>query len=287
MRVILLGIGTVLAVLFLVQMKRGARFDPALDGLDGMEFPLCSLYTVGFAWSTAKPFLFHGKLAARLKREAELLYGGQYAEYYANIAWVEALTLIHLILSLAFLIAGLWFGMAGFVTAVGIFLAIFAGVYSLTGMKNTLSKRTEECDASLAEIVSTMAILLNSGMVLREVWQLVSKNGDGAIYQLMQNAANDMCNGMSEPDAIYRFGRLSGSAEVQKFTSAMLQNIEKGGSELTSFMENQSSELWHLKRQRMLQSGERAATKLLMPTMLIFVGVLIIVITAAFAGALF
>ncbi len=287
MRVILLGIGTFLAILFLIQIRRGSRYESVLEGLDGMEFPLCSLYMVGFAWSSSKPFLFRGKTAGRLKREAELLYEGQYAEYYANIAWAGALTLIHLILSLTFLLAGLWIGMAGFVMVVGIFFAVFAGVYSLTKMKNALSGRSEECDASLAEVVSTMAILLNSGMILREVWMLVSRSGDTAIYRLMQEAADNMKNGMSESDAIYRFGRLSGSSEVQKFTTAMLQNIEKGGSELTNFMENQSSELWNTKRQRMLQSGERAATKLLMPTMLIFVGVLIIVITAAFDGALF
>ena len=67
----------------------------------------------------------------------------------------------------------------------------------------------------------------------------------------------------------------------------MIQSMEKGGGELTIFLTNQSSELWTYKRQKMLQSGEKAATKLLMPIMLIFFGIIIIILAAAFGGSLF
>jgi tight adherence protein C len=83
------------------------------------------------------------------------------------------------------------------------------------------------------------------------------------------------------------FGKNSNSTEIKKFTSALLQSMEKGGGELGSFLASQSSELWNAKRQRMLQAGEKAATKLLLPIVLVFVGIIIIVMTAAFAGSLF
>lgn len=108
-----------------------------------------------------------------------------------------------------------------------------------------------------------------------------------SFIKLMKRASEDMNNGFSDSDAIYRFGKASNSGEIKKFVSALLQSMEKGGAELTSFLANQSSELWKLKRQHMLQEGEKAATKLLAPIVLIFIGVMIIVITAAFAGGLF
>lgn len=286
-RYIILAVGTILAVLFYVQLQRGEQYGQILKSLDEGQFPLKDLYVAGFAWSIAGPFHFQGKTAARLKREAALLYGEQYAEYYANVAWAQAFTLPHLVLVLMVLLAGLLYPMHRFLIAMGLFGAVIAGVYSLTNMKNTLDKRRGACDAELAEVVSTMAVLLNSGMVLREVWKLVSTSGSGVIYELMRGATDDMNNGVSEIDAIYRFGRLSGSMEVKKFTSALVQSMEKGGAELSTFMERQSSELWNFKRQKLLQSGEKAATKLLLPIMLIFIGILIIVMTAAFAGALF
>lgn len=286
-RFIILGAGTILAILFLIQLHRGSRFESAVAGLDGMEFPLHNLYTAGFGWSSGRLLKFHGKIAAELKQEASLLYERQYADYYANIAWVETITFVHLLLALSFLLAGLFYGNAAFILAAGIFITVFMGFYSLTGMKNTVNQRREECEAQLAEMVSTMAVLLNTGMVLRDVWELVSRHGEGALYELMRKASDNMNSGMTEKDALFHFGRISNSPEIRKFTSAMLQSMEKGGAELGSFMQQQSSELWNMRRQRMLQSGEKASTKLLVPIMLIFVGVIIIVMTAAFGGTLF
>ena len=286
-RLIILGIATVLAVLFLIQMKRGVTYENIVSGLDEMEYPLCELYVVGFGWSTFKLLQFRGKLAAKLKQQASLLFEEQYADYYANVAWAQTITFIHLALTVTLLLTSIFFANYKFILLLGGFITLLAGVYGLTNMQNQVNSRKEECDAQLAEIVSTMAVLLHSGMVLREVWQLVGRSGDGVIYELMQKTTENMNNGLSEIDAIYQFGRMSGSAEVQKFTSAMLQSMEKGGNELAHFMENQSSELWNLKRQRVLQLGEKAATKLLLPIVLIFLGVMIIIMTAAFAGMLF
>jgi len=122
---------------------------------------------------------------------------------------------------------------------------------------------------------------------LKDAWKLVADNGEGEFYELMKRASEDMNNGFSDADAIYRFGKASNSGEIKKFVSALLQSMDKGGSDLTQFLTSQSSELWRIKRQHMLQEGEKAATKLLAPIVLIFFGVMVIVMTSAFAGGLF
>ena len=154
-------------------------------------------------------------------------------------------------------------------------------------MRNMLENRTKECEYELPEVVSTMAVLVNSGMMLRDSWNMIAANGTGEFYRLMRKASKKMENGISDADAIFLLGKESNSTEIKKFVSALLQNIEKGGTELAGFLMRQSSELWNTRRQRMLQEGEKAATKLLLPIVLIFVGIIIIVMTAAFAGALF
>lgn len=287
MRYIFLGIGSILAILFMVQIKKGKRFASIVEGLDSSTFPLNQLYVVGFAWSSTKLFKLRSKRAADLRAQATLLYDSQYAEYYANVAWAQTITLVHLFLTMSFLMAGILYDLAFLMLVGGIFLSIVVAAYCLENMKNTLTKRTEECEAQLPEVVSTMAILVNSGMVLREAWNMVADSGTGVFYELMRKAAENMKNGYSDADAIFLFGKASNSTEIKKFTSALLQSMEKGGAELSGFLAHQSSELWNAKRQRMLQAGEKAATKLLLPIVLIFVGVIIIVMTAAFAGSLF
>lgn len=287
MQYIFMGIGSILAILFIIQIIRGKRFESILENLDKSTFPLNQLYSVGFAWSSTKLFRLKGKVASELKNQASMLYEPQYAEYYANIAWAQMLTLVHLFATVTFLMAGIMYEGAIFILIVGIFLCVLIATYSLQNMKNTLSKRTEECEVQLPEVVSTMAVLVNSGMVLREAWTMVAENGEGIFYDLMKKAAENMRNGYSDADAIFLFGRASNSTDIKKFMSALLQSMEKGGAELSIFLAHQSSELWNAKKQRMLQAGEKAATKLLLPIVLIFVGVIIIVMTAAFAGSLF
>lgn len=287
MRFIFLIIGTVLAILFIIQLNRGKESAYLFENLEKNKYPLSGLYPAGYAWASKGLLRFKGDLATELKIQASLLYEPQYSEYYASITWYQSISLVHFFLTLTFLLAGLMYGSATFILFVGLVISAIAGYFFLTQMKNNLSERTQKCESQLPEIVSTMAILVNSGMVLKDAWTLVAEKSEGEFSDLMKVAVENMKNGYSDADAIFLFGKASNSGEIKKFVSALLQSMEKGGSELSLFLANQSSELWKLKRQNMLQAGEKAATKLLAPIVLIFVGVIIVVITAAFAGMLF
>lgn len=287
MRIIILLIGTALAVLFMIQDIRGSEAAYLYSNLDAGKFPASGLYVVGYAWSNKGPLRLKGKIAEYLKSQTILLYEPQYAEYYAMVVWTQVISFVHLFLALSFIIAGLIYGMAGFWLIVGLVLAFITAGFFLTQLKQVVSDRTANCEAILPEVVSTIAILVNSGMVLKDAWKTVADNGEGDFYELMRTASEDMNNGYSDTDAIFKFGRASNSGEIKKFVSALLQSMEKGGAELSAFLAGQSSELWKTKRQHLLQEGEKAATKLLAPIVLIFFGVMIIVITSAFAGGLF
>ena len=280
-------IATVLTILFLVQQKRGGESAYLYENLDAGRFPLAEMYVVGYAWSEKGPFKLKGKIASDLKAQASVLYEPQYAEYYANAVWCQVISFVHLFLAFTFIFAGFMYSMHTFIIVAGLVVAGITAGFFLTQFKTLIDERTARCEAQLPEVVSTMAILVNSGMVLKESWTLVAENGEGDFYELMKRASENMKNGFSDAEAIFVFGKTSNSGEIKKFVSALLQSMEKGGAELSLFLANQSSELWKMKRQKMLQEGEKAATKLLAPIVMIFIGVMIIVITAAFAGGLF
>lgn len=287
MKLMFLILGSVFAILFIIQLTKGKKFEPMVENLDDSKFPLKDLYVVGFAWSSTKFLEMKGNKATELKVQAGMLYEPRFAQYYATVVWAQAITFVHLFLSVIFLLASISSDSALMILVAGIFLTILIVAYSLGNMKNELSKVTQECEAELPEVVSTMAILVNSGMMLREAWRKVSENGNGRFYELMCIATENMNNGYSDADAIFIFGKVSNSTEIKKFTSALIQSMEKGGGELGAFLAQQSSDLWNTKRQKKLQSGEKAATKLLLPIVLIFIGIIIIVMTAAFAGLSF
>ncbi len=287
MRILILLVATALTVLFVIQERRGSEAAYLYENLDVGKFPAPGLYVVGYAWSNKGPLRLNKKTGAYLKSQTSILYEPQYADYYSMVVWTQVITFVHLFLAITFIFAGLIYDLAGFILIAGLVLSFITAGFFLTQLKSVVDERTARCEAKLPEVVSTMAILVNSGMVLKDAWKLVAENGEGDFYELMRRASDDMNNGYSDMDAIFKFGRASNSGEIKKFVSALLQSMEKGGADLTYFLANQSTELWRIKRQHMLQEGEKAATKLLAPIVLIFVGVMIIVITSAFAGGLF
>lgn len=287
MQLILMILGTISAIIFLIMLFKGKKFDSMLQSLDDNVFPLKDLYSEGFKIASFKPFSLKGKIALKLKTEAGNLFEYQYAEYYANVIWAQTITLVHLFITITLLCAVVFSRMASFILIFGIIMTVAVANYCITYMEKKLDERTKNCESELSEVVSTMAILINSGMILKDAWDKVSESKNGDFYNLMKRAKNNMQNGYSDADAIYLFGKESNSVEIKKFTSSLLQSMEKGGGEIGTFMASQSKELWSTKRQNMLQAGEKAATKLLVPIVLIFLGIMIIVITAAFAGSLF
>lgn len=279
MRMVYLLLGSVLMVLFVVKAAAGKKYNGMVEGLEGADFPVKSLYVVGFSWNEWKPLSLRGKVKDRLMGYAKLLYDGKYAEYYANVVWAQVLSFAHLCLTVGFLLAAAL--NSGLILIIFLAVTVVFDYYFLNRMKDLLGTRADDCVNELPEIVSTMALLMNAGMLLRDAWRTIAESKEGTVYQLMRQSCSDMDNGMSEVDAIHKFGRLSNSQEVRKFTSALTQSLERGGAELNDFLARQSLEMWTLKKQLMLQKGEAASSKLLAPTAILFVGIIIAVLTGA------
>lgn len=272
-------LGSVLTILFIIKILRGEKYFYLVENLEGGEYPVKSLYCVGFSWSESKLLALKGKIREKLIGQAKLLYDAKFAEYYASLVWAQTITFIHLCLTIGLLLAGAF--NSALMLIIGLAMAGVFGFYFINRMNDLLKTRETECTAELPEIVSTMALLINAGMMLRNAWRTIAESKEGTVYELMRQSCVDMDNGMSEVDAIHKFGRLSNSAEIRKFTSALAQSIERGGSELADFLGRQSIEMWALKKQLMLQKGEAAASKLLAPTVMLFIGIIVAVITGA------
>ena len=93
-----------------------------------------------------------------------------------------------------------------------------------------------------------------------------------------------MQNGVSDIDAIYNFGTRCIIPEIKKFTSTILQGMTKGNRELSTMLQEQSKEVWQMKKQMVRREGEKAASKLLIPICIMFLGVLIMILVPIFTN---
>lgn len=282
MNTVILAIGTLFSVFFAAMLFKGSSSDYMIEPLDDDAFPLKFFYSAGFAAQEIKIFRLRGKLGSKLREDTTLYYGKKFSEFYARAIWAQTLSFALLSISLLFLVAGLFEGdTCVFFALVGVVAAALAVYYFLGYTANKLKTRREECEIELPNAISKMALLVNSGATMHDAWKIVAYGKEGTFYGLMQNACEAMDNGQTEIEAIYGFGVASNSQNVKKFVTALIQSIERGGGELSSFLANQSSELWGQNRQRLLQKGEQAASALLMPIALMFAGVMLIVLAAA------
>ena len=64
----------------------------------------------------------------------------------------------------------------------------------------------------------------------------------------------------------------------------MIQGMEKGNKELVKMLSEQSQESWNLKKNIAMRDGEKASSKLLIPMMIMFAGILIMVLIPIFAN---
>ena len=141
-----------------------------------------------------------------------------------------------------------------------------------------LEVRAQELLHDFSEVVSKLALLTNAGLILREAWQDVAFAGNGIIYEEMRKSVDEMNNGIAEIDAIYNFGMRCMIPEVKKFASTVVQGMTKGNAELSIMLTEQSKEVWQMKKQLVRREGEKAASKLLLPICVMFIGILIMIL---------
>ena len=280
--IVVMSIGTFLAVVFILFLMKGKKYNNMIESLTDKEFPLCGLYGVGLAILDTFKHNYSSKSERKRRQQIALLYGDKYSEYYLRINASQRVTFASLFAVIGFAL----YGLSNDYLMLGV-AALFVGAswyYFANLPKMKLEKKTNQILNDFADVVSKLALLVNAGMIMREAWEKVAYTGNSELYTEMQQVIIDMGNGVSEVDAYTNFGMRCTAPEIKKFTSTIIQGLVKGNRELVEMIKQQSREIWDAKRHRVKQQGEKAASKLLIPICVMFIGILIMIIVPIFAN---
>lgn len=279
---IVMVIGTVLLLVWLYLYQYGQKFQPMFEGLDEKEFPLKELYGLGYGTMELVHYGYKSKTDRQLRQALSILYDEKYTEFYLRTIYAQKVTIALTLVVLAFAMYGLS-GEIGILFLVLMFAGLAYYYYgTLTAKK--IEQRSDELLHDFSEVVSKLALLTNAGMILRESWQQIAEAGDGVIYEEMRMAVSEMNNGVSEIDAIYNFGSRCVTPEIKKFAGTITQGLSKGNRELSQMLAEQNKEVWEMKKHLARRQGEKAASKLLIPISIMFIGILIMIIIPIFAN---
>ena len=277
-------IPTTAAVLFWVILaaKYEEKFQEMTSSIDPKDYYLSELFYIGFQIMDMVHFNTKSDASRKKVKLMSEVYGKKYAEYYYYVSVGGKVTYVITVLPLIFLLAllannpvALLFGM--------VLAAIFVW-YMNESFKDKLTARREEILAEFPQVLSKITLLVNSGMLLRDAWNLIASQSDTALFQEMRLTASQLENGMQEAAAYREFAERCGIKEVRKFASMIIQGLEKGAAELTVFLKDMADELWLEKRNMVKQKGEKANAKLLIPTVIIFIGILFMIMAPIISG---
>lgn len=266
------------SIVFLALLLSSGKYNEYIDPIDEKDFSLKELYGVGFRIIEVFKMEFKSKSALNLRQEVSILYGEKYVDYFLRVLYAQKFSMTALCFVIACIISCLAQGSDKLLMfGLGVVLTGTVYYYFSTNSTKQIKKRSQRFMNEFPNAISTVALLVNSGMMLREAWNEVAMSDDTDLYLEMRRVTEDMNNGVSEIDALYAFANRCVTPDIKKFTSFIVQGLEKGSKDLAHALKNQNDELWETKKQNVLQQGEVASSKLLIPIMIMFIGVLIMV----------
>lgn len=278
LNIIFLALSLFSGLSFLFFLITAGEFEEYITPLDNKKYMLPEIYGVGFKLLKIFKFDYKTKGANQLRENVAILYGERYADYYMRVFYAQKISICYLIFVFGCAISSLAEGTDKLVLLALVMLVCGVLFFYFTKLPaDNIKKRSERFMNEFPNAVSTIALLVNSGMILREAWREVSMSNDSELYMEMRKVNEEMENGVSEIDALYNFAARCVTPDIKKFTSFIVQGLEKGSKDLADALRMQTDELWQIKKQNTIKRGELASSKLMIPLMIMFAGILVMV----------
>lgn len=273
--IIMFAIGLVLTIVFVVMYFANVKkYQKMIDGVDKDFYTLPDIFVVGIA--VIQMFKLNTRsVNYKKRRKIQELFSKQYVDFNCLIFLAAKISYVMLIVPLSFLMGALTktvlFVFVGFVLAALLVLSLDVR------LNDKIQEQHEEILLDYPNVLSNLALLISSGMMLREAWKTIAESGNRKIYREMKKAVNYIANGSSELQAYNEFADACRINEIKKFVSIICQNVQKGNSELVYVLRELSVEAWNIKKNVVKVRGSNASTKLIIPVMICFAGILIMI----------
>jgi len=164
---------------------------------------------------------------------------------------------------------------AAAVIGIGILLVIVL-VYALYDELNDLvRKRRSAICKQFPNVVSKLALLVTSGMIMDRAWKETAHSRETELYMEMRKTSKELDNLVSPEIAYNNFINRCNTKESAKLASAIMQNLSKGNAEIGRLLKDMAREAWLERRHTAKRDAEKANSKLMIPTMMLFLAILV------------
>ena len=271
-----------LALFALLYEKGKKKFQDYLAPLDKKEFPLRDVLPVGFAAMDLVKYQYNTALDRKNRKYLKELYDPEYVEFYLRVYWAQALTY-----SMLAILLGAMVNLAMNDPATGLVIAVGLGLllpwFALRDLEGKVQKRHNAIAMDMPELVNKIIILTGAGLTLQGALAKITNEmySDKILYKELAHTMSMIDAGESADAAFDRMSIKCNMAEMRRFIAIIIQNIHRGGSDVSSALKSIGDELWAARKATALRVAEEASTKMLFPMMLMLFAVVLLVIAPA------
>ena len=167
----------------------------------------------------------------------------------------------------------------------GFLVIALMGFYKYSKLKEQGEKRDEDIGDAYYGFTNRLAIYIGAGFTLQKSFRYAIRNEKCMfLVNEIEYTLNMIDSGISEPKAYMELGNRLGLEEYMRLMSLISQNLNFGNSNLLKLLDTEVKTSFFLKKERVRKKGEQASEKLLIPTAILLITVIIVVMFPAFIG---
>ncbi len=162
-----------------------------------------------------------------------------------------------------------------------------AGLYGYIpydNLRDKAAKRQEEINQGFPNAISKIALLGTPGMNITKAMEETSVSDDSLIYRELRLAVKEMNQAATMQGALMRLQSRCSNKYLDKMVTIITKSYVSGNANLASDLKAINDECWLDKKHNARRMGEMVQNKLFIPTMLMFVGILVVIIVPAMSG---
>ncbi len=278
-------------------LKSKGVYDEYLEAIDKKEYSFKDFFPIGYYLNEfdfarkiipSKFYKYLHKYRMKVSQSIIEINGIKYSDYYIMLhnanRTAMGVTFAAAVSLLGLLMAATGDSSSGYLFSMASYIVFFGTPFLIDkGLNEKIEKRRLSIRMEFPEFVNKMTILVNAGMTISKAWEKIATDSkkDTPLFREMQYTLAEISAGKPEAVAYEEFGRRCKIKEIIKFVSVVVLNLKKGGAEVVPVLKLQANECWEMRKSAAKQLGEEAGTKVLIPMMIMFIGIIMIVVLPA------
>jgi len=257
------------------------KLEAEIERLQAGDFGCLNIFVLpGYVLLREVDAIGKGELHKMIMSKCFELYGKKHALNKTKQLLAQILSYPIIGIAFTFMLGVIFFGIDNMTAGAAVIgigsVLVMVLVYAMYDeLNDSVRKRQNAISRQFPNVVSKLALLVTSGMVMDRAWKETAYSREAELYTEMRKTSKELDNLVSPESAYGNFINRCNTKESAKLASAIMQNLSKGNAEIGRLLKDMAREAWLERRHAAKRDAEKANSKLMIPTMLLFLAILV------------